>query len=195
MSDNAPSLGAILLAAGASRRLGQAKQLLELNGQTLVARQAGLLLGLKPACVTIVTGAHSDEVQNALADLPVEIAHNRGWQKGMGRSIATGIAAMPERVRGALIILCDQWQLEHDDLQLLIKNWNENPQSAISAQWGDTSGPPVIFPRSDFARLLRLNSEGGARRVLKRSTGGVIYVNIENAAIDIDTPSDLPPKA
>jgi molybdenum cofactor cytidylyltransferase len=192
MAENSQSLGTILLAAGASRRLGQAKQLLEFDGQTLVARQARVLLSLKPACVTVVTGAFSEEVRKALYGLPVEIAHNKDWQQGMGRSIATGIAAMPERVRGVLLMLCDQWKLECDDLQQLIKSWNDDPRSAVSAQWGDTSGPPVIFPRADFSRLLRLKGEGGARRVLKRSTGGVVFVNIENAAFDIDTPADLP---
>ena len=192
MAENSQSLGAILLAAGASRRLGQAKQLLKIDGQTLVARQASLLLRLQPACVTVVTGAFSEEVRKALSGLPVEIAHNKDWPQGMGRSIATGIAAMPERVRGALLILCDQWQLEYDDLQSLVKCWNDNSHSAVSAQWGDSSGPPVIFPRADFSSLLRLKGERGARRVLKRSTGGVVYVSVENAAFDIDTPADLP---
>jgi len=192
MAQTAESLGVILLAAGESSRLGQPKQLLSIDGQTLVWRQANLLLRLKPACVVIVTGAYENEVRQAVAGSSVTIAHNEDWQQGMGRSIACGIGAMPERVRGAMLLLCDQWRVDEDDLDRLLKAWKLNPQKAVAAQWDETSGPPVIFPRSDFIRLQKLQGERGARQVLKRSSSGVDYVPMAHAAIDIDVPSDLP---
>ena len=82
------SLGAILLAAGSSQRLGQSKQLVEIDGQSLVVRQAGMLAGLGFAKVVVVTGAKQSEVTNLVEELPVSCVHNPEWAQGMGRSLA-----------------------------------------------------------------------------------------------------------
>jgi len=186
-------IGAILLAAGGSSRLGRPKQLEPIDGQPLVARQAQLLLGLKPACVVVVTGAVDSEVRQALKGLPVEFVHHAGWSSGMGPSIAHGIRAMPERVRGALLLLCDQWRIELGDLEKLAEAWAETPQSAVVSAWDGKSGPPVVFPRALFQRLMRLKGDRGARGLLKRYSGGVERVQIDHAAFDLDKPGDSDP--
>jgi len=190
-------LGAILLAAGSSSRLGQSKQLLEIDGQALVRLQASKLLALKPACVVVVTGAEQQAVEQALQDLPLQCVHNNNWQQGMGSSLACGIAAMPERVRGALLLLCDQWKITTDDLLELTDAWEQSPGSAVMAQWteesGQTaSGPPAVFPRALFFNLVRLRDDRGAQQILKRYSGGVTKVQMPNAGFDIDLKSDLP---
>jgi molybdenum cofactor cytidylyltransferase len=190
-------LGAILLAAGSSSRLGQSKQLLEIDGQTLVRIQASKLMALKPACVVVVTGAEQQAVEQALHDLPLQCLHNSNWQKGMGSSLACGIAAMPERVRGALLLLCDQWKITTPDLQGLVNAWQLAPGSAVTAQWTEASGqnasgPPVVFPRALFFSLARLHGDRGAQQILKHYSGGVTKVQMVNAGFDIDQESDLP---
>ena len=192
MTEAALSLGAILLAAGGSSRLGQPKQLVAVNGKPLVARQAGLLLDLQPACIVVVTGAVEQQVVQALHGMPLEFTHNEDWPLGMGQSIACGIKAMPERVRGALLLLCDQWRLQTEDLRFLVEAWAENPRAAVAAKWSQGSGPPVIFPRSMFARLSGLSGDKGARQVLRREAGQVRFVPMERAAYDLDVPADLP---
>jgi len=193
MHNPAQTLGTILLAAGCSSRLGRPKQLLEMDGEVLVRRQARVLSSIGPACVVVVTGCEADGVAQALAGMPVQCAHNANWQGGMGSSLATGIRAMPERVRGALLLLCDQWQVDADDLRSLVDGWATQPQSAVLAQWGAASGPPVIFPRQMFARLSRLQGGRGARQVLKHFKGGLVKVDLPHAAFDLDTPADGPP--
>ena len=192
MTKNAQSLGAILLAAGGSSRLGRPKQLELIEGQPLVVRQARLLLGLQPACVVVVTGAVEPEVRQALNSLPVEFAHHADWPQGMGSSIARGIEAMPERVRGALLLLCDQWRVDQADLEKLLAAWQAVPQKAIVSMWDGHSGPPVIFPRSLFQRLMRLQGDHGASRLLKRYAGGVELVALAHAAFDLDLPGQGP---
>jgi molybdenum cofactor cytidylyltransferase len=186
----AQAFGAILLAAGGSSRLGRPKQLEVIGAQALVVRQAQLLLALNPACVVVVTGAAGQEVRRALHGLPVEFVHHADWSQGMGRSIARGIEAMPERVRGALLLLCDQWRIEQADLEKLLKAWQLAPQKAIVSTWDGISGPPVIFPRALFQRLLRLQGDAGARPLLRRYTGGLEKVPMANAAFDLDQPGD-----
>ena len=134
------SLGTILLAAGSSSRLGQSKQLLDMDGEPLVRRQARLLLSLKPACLVVVTGAEQHAVEQALEGLPVRAVHNPRWADGMGHSLACGIAAMPERVRGALLLLCDQWKITSADLSALSGGWQQEPLSVVMAKWA-AAGP------------------------------------------------------
>jgi molybdenum cofactor cytidylyltransferase len=194
-------LGAILLAAGGSTRLGQSKQLLHVNGEVLVRAQAGKLLALNPACVVVVTGAEQTAVELALQGLPVQLVHNSDWQQGMGSSLACGIGAMPERVRGALLLLCDQWKIGTHDLQFLTQVWMQAPGTPVTAQWPEPSGgesarsisgPPVIFPRSLFSSLARLRGDRGAVQILKRRKPAVRTVELPQAAFDIDEASDLP---
>lgn len=190
MTHTAHSLGAILLAAGGSSRLGRPKQLEVIDGQPLVVRQAQLLLRLQPACVVVVTGAVEQEVRGALAGLPVEFVRHADWSRGMGPSIARGIEAMPERVRGALLLLCDQWRIGQDDLERLIETWTRDPNQAVVSAWDGASGPPVIFPRALFQRLLKLQGDRGARQLLKRYAGGLERVPMPNAKFDLDQPGD-----
>lgn len=197
MNNPAQTLGAILLAAGCSSRLGRPKQLVELDGEALVRRQARILLSIEPACVVVVTGCEASGVAQALSGVPVQCVHNAKWQDGMGTSLATGVRAIPERVRGALLLLCDQWQVDANDLRLLLDGWATQPQSAALAQWsaatsGVASGPPAIFPRQMFARLSRLEGRQGARQVLKHFKGGLLRVDLPHAAFDLDTPADGP---
>jgi molybdenum cofactor cytidylyltransferase len=207
------SLGALLLAAGKSSRLGQSKQLLQINGESLVRRQARLLLALNPVCVIVVTGAEQSAVEQALDGLPVQRVHNQNWRQGMGSSIACGIAAMPERVRGALLMLCDQWKITGEDLLALTREWQRQPGTVAIAQWRDASneesgeepgqtsgqssshlasGPPVVFPRVLFAKLVKLQGEQGARQVIRHFKGEVQRVMLPDAAFDIDQPGDWP---
>jgi molybdenum cofactor cytidylyltransferase len=191
------SLGALLLAAGGSSRLGQSKQLLEINGEPLVRRQASMLLALNPVCLVVVTGADQEAVDQALHGLAVKQVHNPEWQKGMGSSLACGIAAMPERVRGALLLLCDQWKITGDDVLALTQEWQQKPTAAVTAQWTDesgqpASGPPVVFPRALFSKLIKLRGDHGAHQLLRRYKGGVQRIALPHAAFDIDQQSDLP---
>ncbi len=190
MTESTQSLGTILLAAGGSRRLGRPKQLEVFDDQPLVRRQAQLLLELQPACVVVVTGAVEEQVRQALDGLPVEFVHAADWSQGMGRSLARGIEAMPERVRGALLLLCDQWRIGLEDLEKLRAAWQAAPQKAVTSIWDDSSGPPVIFPRTLFQRLTRLQGDRGAHRLLKHFSGGLERVPLANAAFDLDQPGD-----
>jgi molybdenum cofactor cytidylyltransferase len=185
------ALGAILLAAGGSSRLGHSKQLIEIAGKPLVRRQARLLLALEPACVVVVTGAVAREVGGLLQGLDVTLVHNAAWRRGIGSSLACGIRAMPETVRGALLLLTDQYRIGPDDLRRLVEAWAADPRGAVSASWDTLRGPPVVFPRALFGRLSRLQADTGARALLRTFRGRQMAVPMPNAAFDLDTPTDL----
>ncbi|HKJ18584.1 MAG TPA: nucleotidyltransferase family protein [Xanthomonadales bacterium] len=187
----AASLGAILLAAGSSSRLGQPKQLVSIEGEPLVVRQAKMLAALGFARVVVVTGAEHSQIAKLLADVRVQCVRNPDWEEGMGRSLACGVNAMPERARAALVLLCDQWKVMSDDVDLLISAWVENPQAGVVSTFDVSSGPPAILPRAMFQRLSRLKGDMGARNILKHWKGEIIPVQISNAGADLDLPEDL----
>ena len=186
---------AILLAAGPSSRLGQAKQLVRVEGESLVRRTARLLLSVDPVSLTVVTGFADDAVEQELSDLPVRFARNDDWEQGMGGSIACGIKNISDEVDGVLITLCDQWRLEGSDLFSLLSMWLTDISRITTASWLDDKtivyGPPALFPRFFIRELAGLAGNKGAKAVISQNLANVQFVKMENAAYDLDRPEDL----
>jgi molybdenum cofactor cytidylyltransferase len=189
------SLAIVLLAAGGSTRLGQPKQLVPVDGEALVLRTARSLLRLEPAAMLVVTGCDSDRVKEQLAGLPLQIVHNAEWKEGMGTSIACGVKNLPERIGGVLIMLCDQWRVNSADLKRLFEAWNTDISDIVAARWknGKTFifSPPAIFSGSLFHELENLTGDQGAKRIIEEFKGKTTFVEMENAAFDVDEKDDL----
>jgi len=189
------SLAVVLLAAGSSSRLGQPKQLLRIEGEALVARTADRLLNLEPAGLIVVTGCESHAVGIQLSGMPLQIVHNPGWHQGMGTSIARGVKELPNAAQGVLIMLCDQWRIDQDDLGLLASTWCSDISQIVVARWGDPAGgnfgPPVIFPADLFHELAALQGDRGARPLIEKYRDRVEFVSMDHAAFDLDEAGDL----
>lgn len=192
---NHPPLGVVLLAAGPSSRLGQPKQLVEVGGECLVARSARLALGLAPAQLTVVSGCEAERVAAELDGLEVKIVFNRNWAAGMGGSINCGVRSLPLGMTGVLLMVCDQWRLEAADLERLVAAWSSDPSRIYVACWkegaAEVSGPPVIFPGRLVPDLKGMQEQRGARQLIDRYMDIVEFVEMENAAFDLDRPDDL----
>ncbi|MGK2926738.1 MAG: nucleotidyltransferase family protein [Lysobacterales bacterium] len=190
-----PDLAAVLLAGGPSTRLGRPKQLVRVDGESLVRRTARLLLGLAPASVTVVTGCEATRVAGELEGLDVRIVYNRDWAQGMGASINAGVRSLREGADGVLVTVCDQWRVAQDDLDRLAACWAVDISRICVANWKEgeafVSGPPVIFPRKLIPELKSMQAARGARQLIDRYMDLVDYVEMENAAFDLDRPEDL----
>jgi molybdenum cofactor cytidylyltransferase len=190
-----PVLAAVLLAGGPSTRLGQSKQLVRVGGESLVRRTARLLLSLRPAPLVVVTGCEASRVEAELEGLPLEFVYNRDWDQGMGASINAGARALPLGPDGVLVAVCDQWRLESADLACLATHWFSDISRICVANWNEgealVSGPPVIFPRKLIPELKSMQASRGARQLIDRYMDLVDYVEIQNAAFDLDRPEDL----
>ena len=188
-------LGAVLLAAGPSSRLGRSKQLVRVNDETLIRRTARLVLGMGLDYVTVVSGCGADLVEAELEDLPVSVVFNRDWQQGMGSSINCGVRLMPQGVDGVLLMVCDQWRLDNDDLKRLLEAWQSDISKIYVACWDEgaafVSGPPALFPRKTIPELKSMQPNRGARQLIDRYMDIVEFVKMENAAFDLDRPEDL----
>jgi len=181
----------LIPAAGASTRLGQAKQLLRFGATTLIGNAIHTAVSCDPAEIIVITGARASEVRAAARDTPVRWVHNERWRDGLGVSIATGAAEIDPASDGALILLCDQWRIGVGDLQSLVSTWRSAPGRIVAAQAGGRYTPPVIFPSGWFDKLCALEGDQGARSLLEAWPGQVTALPLENAAYDLDTPDHL----
>ena len=194
-TDRQHKLGAVLLAAGGSSRMGRPKQLLRIEGEALVTRMAHRLIELEPGGVIVVTGSASQKVNDQLSGLLVQIVHNPRWEEGMASSLAVGLKNLPVEVEGVLIMLCDQWQVVLLELQELVQTWNTDISQIAAACWHDEGrqviGPPAIFPRALFEELTSLRGDRGARAVIEKHRERVSLLAMESACFDLDEPADL----
>jgi CTP:molybdopterin cytidylyltransferase MocA len=180
----------VLLAAGASSRLGHAKQLVELDGETLVHRAAVLALATAPYDAVIVLGHAATEVAAAVRDLPLRRIVCAHHAQGMGASLANGLAALSVECEGALVLLCDQPGLHLEHLRGLLAAWRRAPDCAVASAYAGVRGVPALLPRSWFSRI-EASDDRGARAWLREDTHDVIAVPCEALSRDIDTMDDL----
>lgn len=188
MAGSAPRLAGLLLAAGASRRLGRPKQLLLHRGRTLVERAAEAALAACDGGVVAVLGANRAEVEAALAGRPLEIVANPRWEEGIGRSLVVGVARLPSDCDGVLVLLCDQPRVAEASLQKLVQGWRTEPDRVVAAAYGSDhgAGVPAIFPRRCFASLGALTGDTGARALIAREGDAALRVAMPEAAFDVD---------
>lgn len=183
-------LAGIILAAGASTRLGQPKQLVRLQGTPLIARAVREALPICDAGVFVVTGARHDEVSAALQDLPVTVLRNAVWREGIGSSIREAVAAIEQSVEAVLVMLADQPAVTEKGLRTLVAAWALDPGHIAASRYDDTVGVPAVFPRDYWSLLATLRGDRGAKSVIDAAEP-VNVVAMPEAAMDIDTPEEL----
>ncbi|QIL77730.1 NTP transferase domain-containing protein [Hymenobacter sp. HDW8] len=158
------SVALILLAAGASTRMGQAKQLLYFQGQTLLRRAAETAVATGCQPLMLVTGALHEELVAEIDDLPFLVTRNPDWAAGMGSSIRAGLAALekaPQPPSAVLIMLCDQPLVTPALLLTMIKQQQASQAPVVASAYGGTLGVPAVFSADSLPALRQL----GGRRV------------------------------
>ncbi len=180
----------IILAAGSSSRLGEPKQLLELNGKTLL--QKAIETGLEVSdAVTVVLGANKKIIQPTISDYPIQLALNENWAEGMSSSIQVGMESLDEKnYRGVLIMLCDQPFVDVLLLGNIISVFEKTKQSIVASAYKDKIGVPALFGFSFFEKLKNLKGQGGAKALMMRHLDEVRKVDFKKGEIDVDTQED-----
>lgn len=189
----ASRFGVIVLAAGASTRMGQPKQLLPLAGQPLVVRAVEAALASSVWPVIVVLGAHADQIRPLLAKHPVLVVENPAWAEGMASSLRTGIATLQQfsrSVDGAIVAVCDQPGFSAEVITRLITAQQTTGRSIVAAHYAGRNGVPALFLRPHFAALAALTGEEGARLLVNRATEDLAVVDLPALAVDLDTPAD-----
>ncbi|HUF40176.1 MAG TPA: selenium cofactor biosynthesis protein YqeC [Anaerolineales bacterium] len=183
-----PAAG-IVLAAGASTRMGRPKQLLDWGGRPLVAHVARQALAAGCDPVVVVTGAGAVGVQAAVADLSVDIVHNPDWEAGQSGSVRAGVAAAG-RAGSALFLLVDQPFVEATLIRRLIEAHAASLAPIVAPMIGDRRGNPVLFDRATFPDFRALTGDAGGRQLFSRYPVEWLPWHDERALLDLDTEDD-----
>ncbi len=187
------SIGLIVLAAGASTRMGTPKQLLLHGGRTFLRRSAATALASACHPVVVVLGAHAEQVQGELDRLPVLIVENRQWEEGMSSSIRVGLEALVaggDEVDGAVIMLCDQPFVTVGVINELVETYRQTGKLIVASGYGEACGVPVLFSNELFVEIAALEGTQGAKLIIANHPFDVATVCFPEGAIDVDTPQD-----
>lgn len=185
-------IGVILLAAGASTRLGTPKQLLNYKGTTLL----GFVLDTAEKVtdkIVIVLGAHAEPIQKSLGARKAGVVINANWKEGMGSSIRCGVQAMQQvqpAVDGIIILVCDQPYISPDLLQELINKKKVSGKKIIASAYNGTNGVPALFDSYFFPALLLLKGQEGAKKIIQQHPDDLETIDFANGNTDIDTVDD-----
>jgi molybdenum cofactor cytidylyltransferase len=186
------SVGAIVLAAGGSSRLGQPKQFLVHEGETLVRRAVRAAIGAGCAPVVVVAGAESVRIEQETVGLAACVIHHSEWQRGIGTSIRAGLKqtlALEPKLTAVVIMVCDQ-PFVTDEVIAALLDRHAAEQMNVASAYAGTAGVPALFTRSFFPRLAALSDDRGARQLLAQWPHEVVCVAFPKGAIDIDTADD-----
>ena len=189
-----PSIGIIILAAGASSRMNRPKQLLEFEGKTLLRRAVETALETVFLPVVVTLGANFKLMKPEIEDLPVEIVFNENWQSGLSSSIKAGIEKLLEiapDIAAAVIALADQPFVTSNHLNLFAEKFVRTNCPVIAAGYSQTYGVPALFSREIFDDLHELSGDKGAKSMIEKHRRSLSTIALPEAAVDIDTPQDL----
>ncbi|MET7822549.1 nucleotidyltransferase family protein [Micromonospora zamorensis] len=185
-----PVTAGLLLAAGAGRRYGRPKALVELDGVPLVRRGITLLRDGGCTPVHVVLGAGADDVPDLPGAVPVR---HDGWPEGLGSSLRRGLASLPADVPAAVVVLVDQPLLSPAAVRRVRAAYAGGALVAV-ATYAGRPGHPVLLTRETWPLLDRYAvGDRGARDLLRDRPDLVVEVPCDDvgAPLDVDTPADL----
>lgn len=183
----------IILAAGQSSRMGGIDKLMQpINGIPLLARSASMACAVGPVIVALPPGPHPR--YDALDGLDVQIVPVWDAAEGMNASLRAAIQKLPSDAPATMVLLADLPDLTETDLTTILKARHAHPDNLI---WRGTTedgkpGHPVVFDRSLFDQLSRLQGDDGAQEIVQKYRDSVHLhpLPAQNARLDLDTPED-----
>ena len=192
------SIAIVILAAGSSSRMGQAKQIVEVDGIPMVLRATTVALKSMAAQVVVVTGAYAAEVSAIMEPLcrhypaRIQLIQNDEWPTGQASTVRCAVAYLASRCDALLFLPVDQPFVPVALLDQLISVWQGGALLAAPAVNGQARGAPAIFDHTLFADLLELKGDVGARPLLRRYHANLVTIPAQAAWLrDLDTPDDL----
>ena len=186
----------ILLAAGASERMGSLKQLLPVAGMTLVERTLTAALESRLDRLVLVLGHRAREIERALGaverDSRLTIVHNPHYREGISSSLVAGVEEIAHSHDHGMILLADMPFIDRRVINLLIGEYLNSQMSIGAVKVGERAAHPVVFRRDLFFELKALTGDVGARSLLKKYIDQVCLIapgtGYDNR--DIDTQQD-----
>jgi len=182
---NTLNVAIVILAAGASSRLGYPKQLVTLDGKSLLSR---LIDEVSPfdKDMYLITGAFHREFKN-VAGNTISIVQNQDWEDGMGSSIAKAVEHLKQDYDGIILTLSDQPFISAQIFKDILSTISADKNKIIKSKYSEGSGPPVYFPSKYFPLLSTLSGDQGASQIIKDHLDQIIEIDFPKGHLDIDT--------
>jgi molybdenum cofactor cytidylyltransferase len=186
-------IGAVVLAAGTSSRMGEPKQLLCLGGRTVLGQTLENVRGASVAQIVLVLGFAADVIARQPEVEGVTLVINGQFSEGMGSSLRTGIAALNPGIDAALVVLADQPFVRPATLNQLIGGYIESKAQIAIPTYRGFRGNPVLLDRSVFAEVMAITGDIGCRAIFGSHTDGIVKVPVDDVGVllDIDSKSDF----
>jgi molybdenum cofactor cytidylyltransferase len=186
-------IGAVILAAGVSSRMGEAKQLLRLGQNTLLEQVVDIVRGSRVHEIVLVLGHQAGTIQKHLAIKDLKIVINESYQHGMGTSLRTGLAALSSETNAALIVLADQPFIRAETLDQLMDHYEQSGAQIAIPVYKGFRGNPVLLDRSVFPEVMALRGDIGCRAIFGNHVEGIVKVPVDDIGIllDLDTKGDV----
>lgn len=183
----------MLLAGGASSRLGKPKQLLPFRGSTLLDHAIGIAKNAGASNLVVVLGADAENILESIKDGPLPIVLNNEWQEGMASSIRKGVEELLSQdssLEGVLIMACDQPHLSSEHLVSLVEHAAISNKLIAASKYGESLGIPAFFRKELLTNLCALQGDSGAKKLMLENKEQVAAVEFPAGDIDIDTEAD-----
>ena len=181
----------VILAAGASSRMGQPKALLAWEGEPFVRACVKKALAAELDPVIVIAGQEYERIREALKDLPVQVVHNTHWQEGQSSSLRAAINSLPESVGGAVFQLVDQPHIPVDLIRRLITEHAETLAPVVIPEAGGRRANPVLFDRKTFQQLAAIQGDVGGRMIFFQFPIRTIQWADESILLDVGYPRRL----
>ena len=186
-------IGAVVLAAGKSTRMGEPKQLLPLNGKPLLEHTLANLRNVKLNEIVVVVGCGADSVRKRVDLHDIKVVENKDYEQGMGNSLGVGLSAVAEATDGVLVVLADQPFVHSETYTQLIDQYRQSDAQVVIPTYRGFRGNPVLLDRSVFPEVMALNGDVGCRAIFGNHSEGITKVAVDDIGIllDIDTKDDF----
>jgi len=182
----------VILAAGASRRMGKNKMLLELDGESLIRRAAKRALAAGLAPLVVVLGHEADRLRAELRGLPLVFAVNPDYTGPTSGSLHQGLNALGSDVDAVVVMLADMVRVTPETVAMLIAAARGTAAPLVVSRYGAVTAPPLLFRRALFAELLAWRGEGCGKAVVQAHKHEAMYIDRPEALlVDVDTPEDF----
>ena len=183
----------IVLAAGASTRMGSPKQLLDIGGRPLLQRIVAAANSATLDDVVVVLGAEADRICRAVDLGRARVVVNENYQEGMSTSLRAGVAALGPDIDRVVVILGDQPDVDSELIDRLLVAHELSGLTAAALDFDGLLHPPVVLARGLWPTIEELRGDVGLRHLLRQNPERVARLPVSRPSghpVDIDTPED-----
>lgn len=187
------NIGLVILAAGASTRMGTPKQLLPYRGRTLIEHVVEQARASVCHPIIVVLGANAERIQPKLTSFNIRAIKNLSSAEGMSSSIRAGVEVLTAEnphSKAVVLMVCDQPFVSTQLINQLVENYRKTNSLIVASEYMGVLGVPTLFDRALFPHLMALSGDVGARKLIKNFTQNTIQVPAPEVAFDLDIPAD-----